>query len=92
MKKLLAVLAIVALPLAFGSCEKSDLPGSDQKFCWECWIKATVPSYPQANQTSSMVVCDKTQEEIDKIERDGTFTTTQSGITVYTKTECSKKP
>ena len=58
MKKLLLILAVLALPVSFQSCGDDD----DDTFCWECEIIG-------GEHPRSETVCDYTEDGINEYEK-----------------------
>lgn len=74
---------IFILCFSFLSCEK-------EKFCWKC-ISTEIWRYN--NGMSAVIkdttdVCDKTEADIQKIQKDGTYTTIGSSATISKTTGC----
>ena len=66
-----------------------------KEYCWKCNVVSRVPSTRLNNYDSTQittVVCEKTQNEIEDYEEDGTMTTTSAnGQPIVTTTKCEIK-
>ena len=81
------VLVIAALAFLFASCTKA--PAGSGTKCWTCTtiVNQTGP-FGNSSSTSADTLCNRTQEQISAIEKDGTYTTHGVGVTVSKTQTC----
>ena len=83
MKRITSVVAAFAL-LSFASCKKEDA-----KSCYTCTLTSTMDGVDPTSIVQEY--CDKSQSEIDAIQKSGNTSITTGPMTMTTKMNCVKK-